>query len=53
MGIQERLLAVMDAKNHWAFPSFTRPGSAESSSSHFYAEYMVYAREEDPAAPSA
>ncbi|HRH00133.1 MAG TPA: iron-containing redox enzyme family protein [Polyangiaceae bacterium] len=46
MDLQERLLAVMDAKNHWAFPSFTRPGlRREQLLVHFHAEYMVYVRD--------
>jgi len=44
--LQERLLAAMDAKDHWAWPSFTRPGlSREQLTIHFRHEYRVYVRD--------
>src|SRR5262245_58412138 len=44
--LRERLLAVMDRKDHWAWPSFTRPGlSREQLATHFRHEYHVYVRD--------
>lgn len=46
MGLEERLLSVMDRKNHWAFPHLTRPGLTRAQHLvHFRAEYMVYVRD--------
>jgi pyrroloquinoline quinone (PQQ) biosynthesis protein C len=42
----ERLLAIMDQKHHWAYPSLTRPGlSREQLLVHFRHEYSVYVRD--------
>lgn len=42
----ERLLAIMDQKHHWAYPSLTRPGlSREQLLVHFRHEYAVYVRD--------
>ncbi len=44
--LEERLLAVMDQKNHWAFPFFSKPGlTRDQHLVHFRAEYMVYVRD--------
>jgi pyrroloquinoline-quinone synthase len=44
--LRERLLEVMDRKNHWAYPALTRPGlSREQLFSHFRHEYLVYVRD--------
>ncbi len=44
--LQGRLLAVMDKKDHWAWPSFTGPGlSREQLATHFRHEYHVYVRD--------
>jgi pyrroloquinoline-quinone synthase len=44
--LRERLLAVMDRKDHWAWPSFTRAGlSREQLTVHFSHEYQVYVRD--------
>jgi pyrroloquinoline-quinone synthase len=44
--LRERLLAVMDRKDHWAWPRFTRPGlSREQLTIHFRHEYRVYVRD--------
>lgn len=41
--LRARLLAVMDRKDHWAWPRFTRPGlSREQLTIHFRHEYQVY-----------
>jgi pyrroloquinoline-quinone synthase len=41
----QRLLAVMDQKNHWAFPTLTRPGLTRAQHlEHFKHEYLVYVR---------
>ena len=46
MDLKERLLALMDRKNHWAFPVLTRPGLTRAQHLvHFRAEYMVYVRD--------
>jgi pyrroloquinoline-quinone synthase len=46
MTLRERLLAVMDRKHHWAYPSLTRPGlSREQLLVHFRHEYLVYVRD--------
>jgi pyrroloquinoline quinone (PQQ) biosynthesis protein C len=42
----ERLLAIMDQKHHWAWPSFTRPGLSRSQLLiHFRHEYATYVRD--------
>jgi pyrroloquinoline-quinone synthase len=44
--LRERLLAVMDRKDHWAWPRFTRPGlSRDALAVHFRHEYQVYVRD--------
>ena len=44
--LRERLLAVMDRKDHWAWPSFTRPGLSRAQLTvHFRHEYQVYVRD--------
>src|SRR5580692_10645324 len=44
--LRERLLNVMDRKDHWAWPSFTRPGlSREQLTVHLRHEYQVYVRD--------
>ncbi|HEY8090853.1 MAG TPA: iron-containing redox enzyme family protein [Polyangiaceae bacterium] len=44
--LRERLLAVMDAKHHWAYPALTRPGlDREQLLVHFRHEYLVYVRD--------
>jgi pyrroloquinoline-quinone synthase len=44
--LRERLLGVMDRKDHWAWPSFTRPGLSRAALAvHFRHEYQVYVRD--------
>src|ERR1700756_4156108 len=44
--LRERLLAVMDRKDHWAWPHLTRPGlSRDALAAHFRHEYLVYVRD--------
>jgi pyrroloquinoline-quinone synthase len=44
--LQERLLAVMDRKHHWAYPALQRPGlTREQLLVHFRHEYLVYIRD--------
>lgn len=44
--LTERLLSIMDEKNHWAFPYLTRPGlTREQLFVHFSHEYEVYVRD--------
>lgn len=44
--IVDRLLLVMDQKNHWAYPSLTRPGLSRAQLLvHFQHEYAVYVRD--------
>lgn len=44
--LRERLLAVMDRKDHWAWPHFTRPGLTRAQlATHFRHEYQVYVRD--------
>lgn len=44
--LEERLLSVMDRKNHWAWPYFTRPGlTREQLLVHFRHELHVYVRD--------
>jgi pyrroloquinoline quinone (PQQ) biosynthesis protein C len=43
---RERLLAIMDRKHHWAYPTLTRPGlSRDQLRVHFRHEYLVYVRD--------
>jgi pyrroloquinoline quinone (PQQ) biosynthesis protein C len=45
-GLRERLLAAMDRKDHWAWPSLTRPGLSRGQLTvHFRHEYQVYVRD--------
>src|SRR5688572_13709506 len=42
----DRLLAIMDQKNHWAYSSLTRPGLSRAQLlEHFRHEYAVYVRD--------
>ncbi|MDB4936583.1 MAG: hypothetical protein JWP87_3555 [Labilithrix sp.] len=42
----DRLLAIMDQKHHWAWPSFTRPGLSRAQLLvHFRHEYATYVRD--------
>jgi hypothetical protein len=44
--LAQRLLAMMDQKDHWAWTSLTRPGlSREQLLVHFQHEYLVYVRD--------
>jgi pyrroloquinoline-quinone synthase len=44
--LRGRLLVVMDAKHHWAWESFTRPGlSRVQLATHFRHEYRTYVRD--------
>jgi pyrroloquinoline-quinone synthase len=44
--LRERLLAVMDQKNHWAWPRFAGPGlSRQQLLVHFRHEYQTYVRD--------
>lgn len=44
--IVDRLLLVMDQKNHWAYPALTRPGLSRAQLLvHFQHEYAVYVRD--------
>ena len=44
--LRERLLSVMDRKNHWAWPHFTRPGLTKVQLAiHFRHEYHTYVRD--------
>jgi pyrroloquinoline-quinone synthase len=44
--LAQRLLGLMDQKNHWAYPHLTRPGlSREQLLVHFRHEYFVYVRD--------
>jgi pyrroloquinoline quinone (PQQ) biosynthesis protein C len=44
--LRERLLAVMDRKDHWAWPSFTGPGLSRAQLAvHFRHEHQVYVRD--------
>ena len=44
--IQSRLLRVMDTKDHWAWPHFTRPGLTRPQLLvHFRHEYLTYVRD--------
>jgi pyrroloquinoline quinone (PQQ) biosynthesis protein C len=44
--LRERLLTVMDQKNHWAWPAFTRPGLTRTALEvHFRHEFRIYVRD--------
>jgi len=44
--LEERLLAVMDQKDHWAWPQFTRPGLSHAQLAiHFRHEFLTYVRD--------
>ena len=44
--LREQLLSVMDRKNHWAWPHFTRPGLTKVQLAiHFRHEYHTYVRD--------
>jgi pyrroloquinoline-quinone synthase len=44
--LRDALLAVMDRKHHWAYPSLTRPGLTRAQLlTHFRHEYLVYVRD--------
>lgn len=44
--VREQLLAVMDRKNHWAYPALSRPGlTREQLYVHFRHEFLVYVRD--------
>jgi pyrroloquinoline-quinone synthase len=44
--LEARLLAVMDKKDHWAWPHLTRPGlSREQLTLHFRHEFLTYVRD--------
>lgn len=44
--LRERLLAIMDRKDHWAWPHLTRPGLTRAQlAAHFRHEYRVYVRD--------
>ncbi|HVY48550.1 MAG TPA: iron-containing redox enzyme family protein, partial [Minicystis sp.] len=44
--LRERLLAVMDRKDHWAWPRFTGPGlTKDQLAIHFRHEFHVYVRD--------
>jgi hypothetical protein len=46
MMLQERLLVVMDQKDHWAWSALTRPGlSRQQLLVHFQHEYLVFVRD--------
>jgi Iron-containing redox enzyme len=43
---RERLLAVMDRKNHWAWPAFSGPGiTRQQLRIHFQQEFATYVRD--------
>lgn len=42
----ERLLSIMDQKNHWAWPKLTKPGLSRAAlAAHFRHEYRTYVRD--------
>jgi pyrroloquinoline-quinone synthase len=44
--LQQRLLAVMDGKDHWAWPHLTRPGLSRAALvAHFRHEFQTYVRD--------
>ena len=46
MSLEERILSVVDQKDHWAWPHLTRPGLTRPQLlAHFRHEYQVYVRD--------
>ena len=44
--LRERILAIMDTKDHWAWPHFTRPGLSKAQLAvHFRHEFLTYVRD--------
>jgi pyrroloquinoline quinone (PQQ) biosynthesis protein C len=44
--LRERILSVMDRKDHWAWPHFTRPGLTKAQLAvHFRHEFLTYVRD--------
>ncbi|HMI83368.1 MAG TPA: iron-containing redox enzyme family protein [Polyangiaceae bacterium] len=44
--LRERILSIMDQKDHWAWPSFTRPGLTKAQLAiHFRHEFLTYVRD--------
>jgi hypothetical protein len=44
--LRERILSIMDRKDHWAWPFFTRPGLTKAQLAvHFRHEYLTYVRD--------
>jgi pyrroloquinoline quinone (PQQ) biosynthesis protein C len=44
--LRERILSIMDSKDHWAWPSFTRPGLSKAQLAvHFRHEFLTYVRD--------
>jgi hypothetical protein len=44
--LRERILSIMDQKDHWAWPSFTRPGLTKAQLTvHFRHEFLTYVRD--------
>jgi hypothetical protein len=44
--LREHLLAIMDRKQHWAYPALTKPGLVRDQLIvHFRHEYLVYVRD--------
>jgi len=44
--LRDELLAVMDRKNHWAYPALTQPGLTRAQLLvHFRHEFLVYVRD--------
>jgi len=44
--LAQRLLAMMDQKDHWAWTALTRPGLTRAQLLvHFQHEYLVYVRD--------
>jgi hypothetical protein len=44
--LRERILSIMDQKDHWAWPRFTRPGLTKAQLAvHFRHEYLTYVRD--------
>jgi pyrroloquinoline-quinone synthase len=44
--LRERILSIMDQKDHWAWPSFTRAGLTKAQLAvHFRHEFLTYVRD--------
>jgi hypothetical protein len=44
--LRERILSIMDRKDHWAWPCFTRPGLTKAQLAvHFRHEFLTYVRD--------